>query len=73
LALTPALAARISVVPQGSPETLASAIATLRDRLNSGEVFPPLAESERETLSWAAYGRRYSAELLRDADLERAF
>jgi glycosyltransferase involved in cell wall biosynthesis len=73
LALTPALAARISVVPQGSPEALASAIATLRDRLNAREPFPPLTESDRETLSWAAYGRRYAAELLRDAELERAF
>jgi hypothetical protein len=27
---------------------------------------------DRETLSWTAYGRRYSAELLRDAQLEAA-
>jgi glycosyltransferase involved in cell wall biosynthesis len=71
LALTPALAARISVVPQGSAQALASAISALRDRLNAREAFPPLTEADRETLSWTAYGQRYSAELLRDAEIER--
>jgi len=73
LALTPALAARIMVVPHGNAAALASAIAALRDRLNLKQPFPPLQESDREALSWAAYGRRYSAELLRDAALEHAF
>jgi len=71
LALTPALAARVTVVPHGNPEALASAMSALRDRLNSGESFGPLADVDREALSWAAYGRRYSAELLRDARSER--
>jgi len=71
LALTPALAARIAVVPQGSAQALASAISTLRDRLNAREAFPPLTEADREALSWAAYGQRYSAELLHEAELER--
>lgn len=71
LALTPALAARISVVPHGSPEALAAAIDALRNRLDSGEPFPPLSESDFEALSWSAYGRRYSAELAREAELER--
>ena len=71
LALTPALAARITVVP-ANPEALASAIGALRDRLNAAGPFPPLAPSDREALSWTAYGRRYSAELLRDAQLEAA-
>ena len=73
LALTPALTARIKVVPHGSAEALAAAIAALRDRLHSEQPFPLLEDADRETLSWQAYGRRYSAELLRDARLERAF
>ena len=72
LAMTPALAARIAVVPQGSAEALASAVAALADRLNSDRPFPPLDQSDREALSWAAYGRRYSGELVRDWELERA-
>jgi glycosyltransferase involved in cell wall biosynthesis len=71
LGLTPALAARITVVPHGSAEALASAIGALRDRLNSQQPYPPLEASDREALSWAGYGRRYSAELLREAALER--
>jgi glycosyltransferase involved in cell wall biosynthesis len=72
LAHTPALAARITIVPHGNPEVLALAMSALRDRLTSGETFPPLMESDREALSWTAYGRRYSAELLRDAQLQPA-
>jgi glycosyltransferase involved in cell wall biosynthesis len=73
LALTPALAARINVVPHGDSEALASAIAALRDRVNSKRPFPPLDDADREALSWTAYGRRYSEELLRDVRLEHAF
>jgi glycosyltransferase involved in cell wall biosynthesis len=72
LSLTPALAARITVVPHGNPEALAAAIRALRERLNSSEAFPPLADTDREALSWTAYGRRYSAELLRDVALQGA-
>jgi glycosyltransferase involved in cell wall biosynthesis len=72
LSLTSALAGRITVVPHGSPEALGAAITALRDRLNSSEAFPPLAEADREALSWTAYGRRYSAELLRDVALQGA-
>ena len=71
LSLTPALAARITVVRHGSAKALASAIAGLRDRLNAGAAFPQLTDADREALSWTAYGRRYSAELLRDTELER--
>lgn len=65
LAHTPALAARITVVPHSDAGALATAMARWRDRLSGGEPLPPLAEADRETLSWAAYGRRYSDELLR--------
>lgn len=69
LAHTPALGARITVVPHGSAQALASAISALRDRLSADKTFPPLTDADRETLSWTDYGRRYSAELLRDAEL----
>jgi glycosyltransferase involved in cell wall biosynthesis len=64
LAFTPALAARIIVVPAGDLDALVRAIATWRDRLRAGADLPPLTVSDREALSWAAYGRRYSDELL---------
>jgi starch synthase len=73
LALTPALTARINVVPHGNSQALASAMAALRDRLDLKQPFPPLEDADREALSWAAYGRRYSTELLRDVNLEHAF
>jgi glycosyltransferase involved in cell wall biosynthesis len=64
LAHTPALAARITVVPHDDVDALASAIAGWRDRRRGGERLPQLAVSDREKLSWAAYARRYSDELL---------
>jgi starch synthase len=65
LAHTPALAARITVVPNGDVGALAAAIASWRDRLRAGKRLPPLAESDRETLSWTAYGQHHSDEMLR--------
>jgi glycosyltransferase involved in cell wall biosynthesis len=64
LALTPALAARITVVPHDNVGALACAIARWRDRWRSGETLPRPLEIDREKLSWAAYARRYSDELL---------
>jgi glycosyltransferase involved in cell wall biosynthesis len=63
LALTPALAARITVVPHDDVGALACAIAGWRDRRLGGERLPRLSETDREKLSWAAYARRYSDEL----------
>jgi glycosyltransferase involved in cell wall biosynthesis len=63
LAHTAALAARITVVPAGDTDALAYAISTWCDRLRVRADLPPLAATERETLSWAAYARRYSDEL----------
>jgi len=58
LSLTPGLAARIRVVSSGDPNLLAKAIsATLADKLS------PLAESDRQILSWRGYGLRYAHEL----------
>ena len=58
LSLTPGLAARIRVVPNGDPNLLATAISsTLADKLS------PLAESDRQILSWREYGLRYVREL----------
>ena len=64
LAHTPALAARITVVPHDDVGALVGAIARWRDRWREGKKFPPLSEADRETLSWAAYAQRYSDELL---------
>lgn len=64
LAHTPALAARITVVPHDDVGALTDAIARWRDRWREGKKLPPLSEADRETLSWAAYARRYSNELL---------
>jgi glycosyltransferase involved in cell wall biosynthesis len=66
LAHTPNLADRITVVPQGDTHALASAIMAVRDRLSASPPLAPLANTDLESLSWAAYGRRYSEELMRD-------
>jgi glycosyltransferase involved in cell wall biosynthesis len=57
LAHTPALARRIKVVPSEDLAALVAAIGEVRGRL---KCFPPLTDVDRETLSWAAYGRRYA-------------
>jgi glycosyltransferase involved in cell wall biosynthesis len=72
LALTPALSQRITVVPHEDIEAFAAAMASLRDQLNSAGSFPPLSDADRDALSWAAYGRRYNAELLRELGREDA-
>jgi glycosyltransferase involved in cell wall biosynthesis len=64
LAHTAALAARITVVPAGDVAALWSAIVAWRHRPGVRAGLPPLTEADRETLSWAAYGRRYAEELL---------
>jgi glycosyltransferase involved in cell wall biosynthesis len=63
LAHTPALAARIMVVPHDDVGALACAIAGWRDRWHCGERLPRLSEADREKLSWATSARRYSDEL----------
>ena len=50
--------------PAGDLAALTRAIALWRDDARGGNALPPLCEADRETLSWAAYGRRYSDELL---------
>ena len=58
LSLTPGLASRIRVVSSGDANLLAKAISsTLADKLS------PLAESDRQILSWRGYGLRYAREL----------
>ncbi|HEY2483242.1 MAG TPA: glycosyltransferase family 4 protein [Caulobacteraceae bacterium] len=66
LAHTPALAERITLVPVDDASALAEAIARRRDRAREGFSCPPLAETDRQTLSWTAYAWRYSDELVRD-------
>jgi len=63
LAHTPALGQRITVIPHNNLSALAAAVAELRNRCNAGERFPLLTGSDRETLSWNAYGRRYAEQI----------
>ncbi len=65
LAEMPGFAARITVVPAGDADALEGAIRDWRDRLRGGDAPPPLGEAQRQRLSWAAYARRYDAELRR--------
>ena len=66
LALTGSLKERIFIIRAGDVEALTAAIESLLQKLSSDGAFPPLAHEDREALSWAAYGRRYNAELLRE-------
>lgn len=66
VAHTPALAARIEIVPHDNVEALTDAMAALRDELQGGATLPPLTEADRETLSWRAYAERYSGQLQAD-------
>jgi glycosyltransferase involved in cell wall biosynthesis len=68
LAHTPALARRITIIPHDNLPALVAAVERLRDRHNAGEGLAMLAESDRETLSWAAYGRRYAEQITADFD-----
>jgi glycosyltransferase involved in cell wall biosynthesis len=66
LAHTPALAQRITATPHDNVPELVAAVERLRARHNAGERLAPLADSDRETLSWAAYGRRYAEQIAAD-------
>jgi glycosyltransferase involved in cell wall biosynthesis len=66
LAHTPTLAKRIKVVPSDNLAALIAAISELRDRLEMSDWFPALTDADREALSWAAYGRRYAAQIAAD-------
>lgn len=64
LALTPALAERIFIERHSSADALAASLVRLRNRLLLEGPYAPLAEEDRDALSWSAYGRRYHAELV---------
>jgi glycosyltransferase involved in cell wall biosynthesis len=66
LAHTPALAQRISIIPHDDLCALVAAVVGLRDRHHAGHYPKPLADSDREALSWAAYGRRYAEKIAAD-------
>ena len=61
LALSPALAERISVVPPDNPEALASALSRTLDIFSTS--WSSLAEEDRASLSWTAYTQRYQANI----------
>jgi starch synthase len=71
LAHTPALAERITIVSAGDGSALSDVIAAWCDRLRAGDDLPPLVATDHKTLSWAAYARRYSDELLAHVSPER--
>jgi hypothetical protein len=63
---TPALAQYITVIPHDDLSALVAAVVGLRDRHKAGQRPKPLADSDREALSWAAYGRRYAGQIAAD-------
>jgi glycosyltransferase involved in cell wall biosynthesis len=63
LAHTPALAKYIKVVSSDDLPTMVATISELRGRVETGQCFLPLTDADRETLSWAAYGRRYAEQI----------
>jgi glycosyltransferase involved in cell wall biosynthesis len=63
LAHTPALAKRITIIPHGDLSSLAAAVVELVQRRKTGMQLPPLIDSDCETLSWKAYGRRYAEQI----------
>jgi glycosyltransferase involved in cell wall biosynthesis len=69
---TPALAERILVAPSDDAAALAGTVNALRERLGRGQPFAPLTDLDRKTLSWRAYGERYSAELIADVEGARS-
>lgn len=71
LSHTPALTARITVVPHDDVDALASAIGGWRDRLRAGQTLPPLSEGDRQKMSWAGYAQRYNEELLAQVSADR--
>jgi alpha-maltose-1-phosphate synthase len=58
LKLSPALAARIEVTEPNDSAAFAGAL-----KRSLARSLPPLADADRQLLSWAAYGRRYFDEL----------
>jgi starch synthase len=66
LAHTPTLAERITIIPHDDLSALVAAVAGLRDRHKAGECVPLLADPDRKTLSWTAYGRRYAEQIAAD-------
>ncbi len=65
LAHTAALRERIHVIPADDALALAQALETARVRASQDERWPALEPIDRQTLSWAAYAKRYADELLR--------
>lgn len=64
LALSPALAARIEVTEPDDTPALANALKKALALATSAKL-PPLAEADRDLLTWRAYGHRYFDELVR--------
>jgi alpha-maltose-1-phosphate synthase len=69
LAHTPALAQRITTIQHDDLSALAKAVAELKQRHKAGVYIPQIADSDRETLSWTAYGCRYAEQIAADFGL----
>jgi alpha-maltose-1-phosphate synthase len=75
LGLSPALAARISVVTPNDPAGLARALGLALGAATQQAGPAPLALDDRALLSWQAYGKRYFDELrcgLSESSISRA-
>lgn len=57
---TPALTDRVHVVRSDSVAALVEGLTHCATRLRRGPTFAPLTDADRQTLTWSAYGKRYS-------------
>lgn len=62
---TEALKDRVYVVPSNDSAALAAGMQKIAGRLLNGPPFAELTEADRQTLSWAAYGRRYADNIVK--------
>lgn len=60
---TETLRSRMHVVEAGDKTALANGLRYMRNRLVNGPALPPLTETDRGTLSWAGFARRYECNL----------
>lgn len=66
LAHTPALKARITIVPHGDYRALTAAIESVRAHLLSEGPLAPLSDPDRATLSWRAFAEKYEQQMQED-------
>jgi alpha-maltose-1-phosphate synthase len=60
---TTALSDRVFIIRPDDSDALVDGLRAVCDRLVYGPQFAPLTDGDRESLSWAAYARRFEADL----------